>query len=149
MPCIQPDRNITHLEATRCDDEGQRAERGVQSPPIPRPQVGCREQLDDTTSEPDGLMHLRGAEDARYKENSKRSGLLQKIRTPAGRHGVAEVQPGKISERFGGRHRGRTQSQTRAMVLNPMEKFHPSRLIQPGHFEMPQTCCMKLLHLLQ
>ena len=76
MTSLKPDRNITHLKATRSDHEGQGAERRMQSPPVPGPKVGCGKQLDDTTSEAQGLMHFRRAKDARHQQDSNLPGLL-------------------------------------------------------------------------
>ena len=76
MPSLQPYREIAHLKTTSGNHKGQGAEGRLQAAPIPRPEVDGRKQLDDTTAEPHGLMHLRGAEDPRHQQDPKPSGLL-------------------------------------------------------------------------
>ena len=76
MPSLQPYREIAHLKTTSGNHKGQWAEGRLQAAPIPRPEVYGRKQLDDTTSEAQGLMHFRRTKDARHQQDSNLPGLL-------------------------------------------------------------------------
>ena len=58
MPSLQPYGEVSYLEATSGNHEGQEAKGRLQAAPVTGPQIGSGKQLDDTTAEPQGLMNL-------------------------------------------------------------------------------------------